>query len=103
MIRLAEVLSVQEKRGVNYDGCIWLGYTVKFGDCFMETIQMLKDVGAINFVEGIFSIRIGECVDIMDVISAVVNNVEIYITWFNILAAAEIEFHGSLSKLKNEV
>ena len=82
MVGFTEIFSIQEKGGVDYDDTVRFGDPVKFSYSFMETIQMLKNVRTVNLVKGIWFKGIREGIYIVDPVTAIVYDIEIYVTRF---------------------
>jgi hypothetical protein len=56
----------------------------------MKTVKMLKDMGTEYFLEGIVIKGVRERIDIMDLISPIVNDVQVNITLFEVFAASQV-------------
>lgn len=81
MVRLAKVFGVQEEWGIHDEYGAGFGYPVKLGHRFMETVQMLENVGTVNLIEGIILKRIGERIDIVNGVSAVIDDIQINVAF----------------------
>lgn len=92
MIRLPEILSIQKEGGIHDNACVWLCYTPQFRDGFMKAIQVLEDMGAIDFIKSIFTERIGEGINIVNHVTTMINDIEVYVSLLEIKSTSEIQF-----------
>jgi hypothetical protein len=93
MIRFSEILSIQEKGGIDDNNSIGFSNPVELGYRFMETIKVFQYMRAENFIKSIRLKGVREGIYIVDLVTTVVYDVEIYISWFKIFATTYVKFH----------